>query len=58
MIIHFKACKLHRFIKSTLAQDASEDDKVKDNLALPQIHQAIVMLAFGKIITADMTNKS
>ena len=50
MIVHLKTYKLHRYIKSTLVQDASEQDKVKDNLALSQIHQAIDMSVFKKIV--------
>lgn len=56
MITHLKTCKLHRYIESTLAQDANEDDKVKDNLALSQIHQAINISIFEKIVTANTAN--
>ena len=38
MITYLKAYKLHRYIESTLAQDASENDKAKDSLDLPQIY--------------------
>ena len=37
-VTHLKACKLHRYIEFALAEDASEDDKAKDSLALSQIH--------------------
>ncbi|XP_027083565.1 uncharacterized protein [Coffea arabica] len=58
MVTHLKACKLHQYIKSALVQDASEDDKTKDRLALSQIHQASDMSVFEKIATADMAKEA
>ena len=58
MITHLKACKLHRYIESALAQDASEDDTTKDSLAFSQIHQAINMSFFGKFATADTAKET
>ena len=58
MIIHLKACKLHRYIESALAQDASENDKENDSLALSQIHQAINMSIFEKIVTANTAKEA
>ncbi|XP_027181738.1 uncharacterized protein LOC113780119 [Coffea eugenioides] len=58
MVTHLKACKLDRYIESALAQDASEDDTAKDSLAFSQIHQAINMLVFGKIATADTAKEA
>ena len=57
LITHLKTCKLHRYIESTLAPDVNEDDKAKDNLALSQIHQAIDISIFEKIVTANMANE-
>ena len=57
LITHLQTCKLHRYIESTLAQDANEDDKAKDNLALPRIHQAIDISIFEKIVTANTANE-
>ena len=57
MITHFKTYKLHRYIESVLVQDTSENDKVKDSLALSQIHQAINRLIFKKIVTTDTAKK-
>ena len=58
MVTHLKACKLHQYIKSALVQDASEDDKAKDSLALSQIHQASDTSVFEKIATADMAKEA
>ena len=58
IVTHLKACKLHRYIEYALVQNASEDDKAKDNLALSQIHRAINMSVFEKIATADTTKEA
>ena len=58
MITHLKVYKLNRYIESALAQDATENDKAKDSLALSQIHQTIDMLVFEKIATTDTTKKT
>ena len=55
IIAHLKTCKLHRYIESALAQEAGENDKVKDSLTLSQIHQTIDMPIFKKIATANTT---
>ena len=58
MITHLKICGLHRYIETTFVQNACEGKKMKDSLALLQIHKKIDILVFEKIAITDMANKA
>ena len=57
MKTHLKACKLYQYIESALTQDASKEDKAKNNLALSHMYQAIDMSVFEKMATVDTTKE-